>query len=73
MRQETRRREGKKRRTKILKFKKDLSWEREIKEYIKCIKENKKVKNGTIYDSVAVMKIIDAIYKSDNIWRKKFF
>ena len=63
----------KKRRTKILKFKKDLSWEREIKEYIKCIKENKKVKNGTIYDSVAVMKIIDAIYKSDNIWRKKFF
>ena len=63
----------KKRRIKILQFKKDLSWEREIKEYIKCIKENKKVKNGTIYDAVAVMKIIDAIYKSDNIWRKKFF
>jgi len=64
---------NKKKENKIIKFKKDLSWEREIKEYIECIKSNKKIYNGTIYDSIEVMKMIDAIYKSDVIWKKNFF
>ena len=57
----------------IKKFKKDFSWAREIKEYIDCFKFSKPVKQGTIYDSLAVMKLIDAIYKSDKSWKKKFF
>jgi len=58
---------------KIIKFQKDFSWEREIKEYISCVRNNKKIYNGNIYDAIAVMKMIDTIYKSDNKWRRKFF
>ena len=64
---------SKKKKSKIMKFKNDLSWEREIKEYINCYKFNKKIRNGTIQDSINVMKMIDNIYKSDAVWRKKFF
>jgi len=57
----------------IIKFKKDLSWRKEIQEYINCIKLNRKIYNGTIYDAIQAMEMIDAIYKSDFVWRKKFF
>ena len=57
----------------IIKFKKDLSWRKEIQEYVNCIKLNKKIYNGTIYDAIQVMKMIEVIYKSDFTWRKKFF
>ena len=57
----------------IIKFKKDLSWKREIQEYINCIKLDKKIYNGTIYDAIQVMKMIDTIYKSDLVWKRKFF
>ena len=63
----------KNKKSKIIKFKKDLSWEKEIKEYISCVKSNKKIYNGTIYDAIEVMKMIDIIYKSDVVWKKKFF
>ena len=63
----------KNKKSKIIKFKKDLSWEKEIKEYISCVKLNKKIYNGTIYDAIEVMKMIDIIYKSDVVWKKKFF
>ena len=56
-----------------IKFKKDLSWKREVIEYINCIKSNTKIYNGTIYDAIKVMQMIDSIYKSDIVWRKKFF
>ena len=52
---------------------KDFSWEREIKEYINCVRSDKKIYNGNIYDAIAVMQMIDTIYKSDSKWRKKFF
>ena len=44
----------------------------ELRMYNK-IQSNKKIYNGTIYDSIEVMKMIDAIYKSDVIWKKNFF
>ena len=56
-----------------IKFFKDLSWEREIREYIACIKKNKKIKSGNIYDAMEVMKLIENIYQSDNKWKKKFY
>ena len=56
-----------------IRFRKDFSWGREVKEYINCVRSNKKISNGTIYDSIKVMKMIDSIYKSDKIWRKKIF
>ena len=57
----------------INKFKKDFSWEREVTEYIDCVKYNKKIYNGTIYDAIEVMKMIDLVYKSDKEWKRKFF
>ena len=45
----------------------------QIKEYIDCVRNNKKINNGNIYDAIEVMKMIDTIYKSDSKWRKKFF
>jgi len=56
-----------------IKFYKDLSWEREIREYITCIKKNKKIKNGNIYDAIEVMKLIENIYQSDINWKNKFY
>jgi predicted dehydrogenase len=56
-----------------IKFKKDLSWRREITEYIHSVKFNKKINNGTIHDSMEIMQMIDTIYKSDIIWKKNFF
>ncbi len=64
---------NKNKKNKTIKFKYDLSWTKEIKEYIDCIKKNKMIYNGTIYDAVEVMKMIDTIYKSDEVWKKKFF
>ena len=63
----------KKDKKKIFKFNKDLSWERETTEYINCIKLKKSITSGTIFDAVKVMEIVDAIYKSDTTWKKKFF
>jgi len=57
----------------IMNFRKDLSWKREVTEYVNCVKLNKKIKSGTIYDSIKVMKMIDAIYKSDILWKNFFF
>ena len=54
-------------------FKRDLSWKREIDEFIDCVKKDKKVYNGTINDAISVMEMIDSIYKSDSKWKKKFF
>ena len=45
----------------------------EVIEYINCVKLNKKINNGTIFDSMKVMKMIDNIYKSDKSWRNFFF
>tara|TARA_B100000029_G_scaffold296551_1_gene289827 strand:+ start:105 stop:1115 length:1011 start_codon:yes stop_codon:yes gene_type:complete len=60
----------KNKKNKIIKFKNDFSWEREIKEYIRCVKMNKKIYKGNIYEAIEVMKIIDTIYKSDSMWKK---
>ena len=56
-----------------IKFKKDLSWKKEIEEFIGCVKKDKKIYNGNINDAISVMQMIDTIYKSDSEWKKKFF
>ena len=46
-------------------FAKDTSWADEIDEFAEVIMKNKKVMYGNIYDSLAVMMMIDKIYKND--------
>ena len=47
---------------------KDLSWKREIDEFADCIKNNKKITNGNLEDSMKVMKLIEKIYFQDKEW-----
>ena len=47
----------------ILYFEQDPSWLDELEEFINCIKDEKKVKNGSLYDALEIMKLIDSIYK----------
>ncbi len=47
-------------------FKEDLSFEREINEFIDCIKEKKQPKYGTIKDAKKLMTLIEKIYQDDN-------
>jgi len=47
---------------------KDLSWKREIDEFADCIKNNKKITNGNLEDSMKVMKLIEKIYSQDKEW-----
>lgn len=54
---------------KIISFKKDLSWQREIEEFIDALKKNKKIKTGNIEDAKKVMNLVDKIYKSDKSWK----
>jgi predicted dehydrogenase len=56
---------GKTAKTKKFYFNKDTSWSDEIDEFAEVINKNKQVKYGDIYDSLAVMIMIDKIYKND--------
>ena len=47
---------------------KDLSWKKEIDEFADCIKNNKKIINGNLEDSIKVMKLIEKIYSQDKEW-----
>ena len=49
-------------------FKKDLSWDKETKEFINSLKKNRKIKTGNIEDAKRVMNLVDKIYKSDRSW-----
>ncbi|MFA6626973.1 MAG: Gfo/Idh/MocA family oxidoreductase [Bacilli bacterium] len=44
-------------------FDKDSSWDIEIAEFYDAVAKGKPLQNGTIYDAVEVMKLIDKIYK----------
>ena len=56
---------GKKAKTKKFYFNKDTSWSDEIDEFAEVINKKRQVKYGNIYDSLAVMTMIDKIYKND--------
>ncbi|MDP8212375.1 MAG: Gfo/Idh/MocA family oxidoreductase [Candidatus Zapsychrus exili] len=48
-------------------FDKDFSWDLEVEEFIKCIKENKKVEKSSSYDALRVMEIIEQAYKDSEL------
>lgn len=51
---------------------KDLSWKKEIDEFADCIKNNKKITNGNLEDSMMVMKLIEKIYAKDDEWYNNY-
>lgn len=50
----------------------DPSWYSEIKEFVNCIINNKKIVNGTSNDALQTMKLIYKIYYSDPSWRNEY-
>ena len=54
------------------KYNKDLSWEKEINEFTHEILLNKKISNGNSKDALKTFDLVQKIYHSDAIWRKKY-
>ena len=50
----------------------DLSWKKEVDEFANCICNDKKVVNGTLDESLKVMKLIEEIYSDDSEWYNKY-
>jgi predicted dehydrogenase len=51
---------------------KDLSWKKEVDEFANSIYNDKKVINGTLKESLKVMKLIEDIYSNDSEWYEKY-
>lgn len=58
---------------KIFKFNKDISWEEEIKEFIGAIEGKQDILHGTFEEAILTMKLIEQIYKADQLWAKKYY
>ena len=56
----------------ITRYNKDPSWYEEIKEFARCIIENKPVTSSTTNDALQTMKLVYKIYHADPLWRKKY-
>ena len=55
------------------KYNEDVSWDNEIKYFDNCIKNNSEIQRGSIDDAIETMKLVEAIYKSDPEWKKKYY
>ncbi len=53
-------------------FDKDLSWEKEIEEFVDCIKNKKSTQIGSSGDALRVMELIDQIYRADRNWSARY-
>src|SRR3990167_2051354 len=52
-------------------FESDRSWSAELEEFIKAIRGESSIINGTSYDAFEIMKLIDQAYSSDTISKEK--
>ena len=57
---------------KIIRYNKDPSWYAELKEFVSCILEGRKVNSGTSQDALETMKLVYKIYYSDSVWRETY-
>ena len=57
----------------ISKYNEDVSWDNEIKYFAKSLEEKSPIARGSIVDAMETMKLIEAIYKADPIWQKKYY
>ena len=51
---------------------KDFSWKKEVDEFADSIYNDQKVKNGTLEESIKVMKLIEDIYSKDTDWYNNY-
>jgi predicted dehydrogenase len=55
------------------KYNEDVSWDNEILYFYNCLIKNLKIKRGSIEDAIETMKLVEAIYKADPEWKKKYY
>lgn len=57
----------------ISKYIEDVSWDNEIKYFSDCLKNDLNIERGSIEDAIETMRLIEAIYKADPIWKRKYY
>jgi len=55
------------------KYNEDVSWDNEIKYFSNALENNTSIERGSIDDALDTMKLIEAIYKADPIWKEKYY
>jgi len=55
------------------KFYKDISWAKEIEEFINAIELDEDIMHGTFEEALLTMKLIEQIYKAGKLWAKKYY
>jgi len=58
---------------KTYKFIRDISWAKEIREFIDAITDNQEILHGTYEEAITTMRLIEKIYKADKLWAKKYY
>ena len=56
----------------VFRYNEDPSWFAEVKEFVSCILEERKINSGTSQDALETMKLVYKIYYSDRVWRKTY-
>jgi predicted dehydrogenase len=51
----------------------DISWEGEINYFADALVNLGKINNGSIYQAISIMELIEKIYKADPEWRAKYY
>ena len=57
----------------IINFDEDISWDMEIKRFTDAVRNSDKIENGSIYQAIEIMDLIERIYKADPAWKKKYY
>ena len=57
----------------ISKYNEDVSWDNEIKYFSNCLKKDLKIERGSIKNAIETMRLVEAIYEADPIWKKKYY
>ena len=52
-------------------FDEDRSWFYEMEDFYDCVKNGRKVVQGSIEDAIDAMEVVERIYKSDPVWQAK--
>jgi predicted dehydrogenase len=54
-------------------YDKDISWDEEIKSFAEVLSGSDKIENGSIYEALKIMVLIEKIYKADPEWKDKYY
>jgi len=54
-------------------YDKDISWDEEIKSFAEVLSGSDKIENGSIYEALKIMELIEKIYKADPEWKDKYY